>query len=262
MTLAVRALMFLLFLLGGTALFAKEHIRQVQEELRRRNLYFGDIDGKPSPELSNSIKIYQARKGFSPTGMIDPVTAMSLNVDEAATADVARQWPDLPVLKSDTARQVPEERRVALQQQSLDATPAPLAPAESPGGGQDVSPAQITALVQQYLYDAETDDIDAQVSYFAYPVEYFDHGPVGPEFVRRDVTNYVKRWPQREYRLLDRVQFFASPSEDETVLEFPISFRVKNQKHTVSGKTRNMWTLKEVDGQLRIVSIREERLRE
>ena len=38
-------------------------MRSTQEELRRRNVYFGDIDGRSSGELEQALKRYQRRKG-------------------------------------------------------------------------------------------------------------------------------------------------------------------------------------------------------
>ena len=80
---------------------ADETVRQVQEELRKRNLYFGNIDGQASPVLVDALKRYQTRKGFAVTGKVDPDTATSLHV-QAAPATATAAMPDMPVLKSDT----------------------------------------------------------------------------------------------------------------------------------------------------------------
>src|SRR6476469_1204572 len=80
---------------------ADETVRQVQEELRKRNLYFGNIDGQSSPGLVDALKRYQARKGFAVTGTVDSDTATSLHVQVVAVA-AAAPLPDMPVLKSDT----------------------------------------------------------------------------------------------------------------------------------------------------------------
>ena len=72
---------------------ADETVRQVQEELRKRNLYFGNIDGQTSPVLVDALKRYQTRKGFTVTGKVDADTATSLHVQAtpvgAATDEVA-----------------------------------------------------------------------------------------------------------------------------------------------------------------------------
>src|SRR5688572_24261344 len=116
----MRAIACLCFILLGTAgvVRADEQIRQAQEELRKRNLYFGNVDGKECPELVGALKRYQARKGFAVSGRVDAETASSLHIQ--ATADSAGSLPDVPVLRSDAARELPPSERVALEQAAED----------------------------------------------------------------------------------------------------------------------------------------------
>jgi len=170
---------------------ADETVRQVQEELRKRNLYFGNIDGQTSPVLVDALKRYQTRKGFTVTGKVDADTAISLHI-QATTATL----PDMPVLKSDIESALPESQRLALQKEAEekpDLTPSPPPPAESPAAGQDLTPERVNKLVQDYLRDAEGSDVAAQVKYYAFPVRYFHHGTVSQQFVAQDTGNYVNR---------------------------------------------------------------------
>jgi len=262
-----RSIFYLCLVLIGTAplLRGDEKIRQAQEELRKRNLYFGNVDGRESSELASALKRYQTRKGFAATGSVDDETAASLHL-QGVTATEA--LPDLPVLRSDSASALPEAQRLALEakaEENLDASPAPMPPAESPSLAQNLTPERITKLVQDYLRDAETDNIAAQVRYFAFPVEYFPHGTVDEHFVTRDVSDYVKRWPERRYTLATPVTFFAL-GQDETQVEFVLAFEVRSKSRTTrnaaSGHTRNWWTLRPEGDDLKIVAIREQRLRE
>jgi hypothetical protein len=259
---------FALLIAASGTVQADETVRQVQEELRKRNLYFGNIDGQESPELAGALKRYQKRKGFAVTGSVNEETATSLHIQAATVAsDIA--LPDVPVLKSDTASALPESQRLALQREAEekpDLVPNPPPPAESPGPGQDLNPEQVTKLVQDYLRDGETQDIAAQVKYFAFPVQYFDHGSQSEKFVARDTRKYVERWPERKYSLTEPVSFFASDSEGETNIEFTISFELQNKarknKNRAVGRTKNWWTVRAEGGELKIVAIREQRLRE
>jgi hypothetical protein len=257
----------LLIAMSGT-LRADETVRQVQEELRKRNLYFGNIDGEESPELAGALKRYQKRKGFADTGKVDQETASSLHIQAEKLAST-EALPDGPVLKSDTASALPESQRLALQREAEekpDLAPSPPPPAESPGPGEDLNPQQVTKLVEDYLRDAETQDVPAQVKYFAFPVQYFDHGVVSEKFVADDTRNYVKRWPTRKYTLTEPVSFFASDSEGETNIEFTIAFQLQNtarkDKNRATGRTKNWWTVRAEGGDLKIVAIREQRVRE
>lgn len=247
---------------------ADETVRQVQEELRKRNLYFGNIDGQTSPVLVDALKRYQTRKGFAVTGKVDADTATSLHI-QATTVTATAALPDMPVLRSDTESALPESQRLVLQKESEekpDLIPSPPPPAESPAPGQDLTPERVTKLVQDYLRDAESADVAAQLKYYAFPVRYFDHGTVAQEFVAQDTGNYVKRWPERKYALTGPVTFFAAGQEGETVVEFAIAFDLRSAARTAKnraiGRTRNWWTIKANGDELKIVAIREARLRE
>src|SRR3954471_14771760 len=62
------------------AILADEQVRRVQEELRKRHLFYGDTTGEISPALTSAISRYQQRKGFCLTGRLDPETSLSLGV--------------------------------------------------------------------------------------------------------------------------------------------------------------------------------------
>ena len=266
----MRTLTSLLCLLLSISSLARadETVRQVQEELRKRNLYFGNIDGQTSPVLVDALKRYQTRKGFTVTGKVDEDTATSLHI-QATTAAATATLPDMPVLKSDIESALPESQRLALQKEAEekpDLTPSPPRRLNRPGPGQDLTPERVNKLVQDYLRDAESADVAAQVKYYAFPVRYFDHGTVSQEFVAQDTGNYVKRWPERKYTLTGPVTFFAAGKEGETAVEFTITFELRNAARTTKnravGRTKNWWTIQANGDDLKIVAIREARLRE
>jgi hypothetical protein len=261
-------ILLLLFVSLSPPARADESVRQVQEELRKRNLYFGNIDGQSTAVLVDALKRYQARKGFVVTGTVDRETATSLNI-EITTVAASAPLPDVPVLKSDTASALPESQRLALQREAEekpDQTPTPPPPAEAPPPGQDLPAERVNKFVQDYLRDGEGSDIPAQVKYYAFPVRYFDHGVVSEQFVTKDTTNYVKRWPERKYTLASPVTFFASGNEGETKVEFTIAFDLQSTarptKNKAVGRTKNWWTLRGNGEELKIVAIQEARLRE
>ena len=249
----------------GTAVRADEKIRQAQEELRKRNLYFGNVDGQESAELGGALRRYQTRKGFVATGTVDDETAASLHIQTTSSLTVL---PDVPVLRSDNASALPSVVKIELEEkggENPDLSTDPAPPAESPGAAQNLSPERITKLVQDYLRDGETDNVAAQVNYFGFPIEYFPHGVVDKQFVTRDISDYVKRWPERHYVLAGPVNFFAL-GKDETAVEFVIGFDVRSNGRTTrkvaSGRTKNWWTVRPVGDDLKIVAMREQRLRE
>jgi len=262
-----RAAIILLFLaVAALSLRADEATRLAQEELRKRNLYFGEVDGQMKRELIDALKRYQARKGFDVTGSLDEATANSLNISVAASSKPpAVNWPDVPVLKSDAARAASPTAPAEAPNESPPVVPAAET---SPLGGDHSTPTtpppreDVTKLVQDYLHDAATNDVDLQVRYYDFPVDYFDHGRVNRDFVAKDTSDYVKRWPERVYTLVGAVNASPAGSDGSVTVQFRIAFEVRNKKHAVSGKTENYWTLKPQGENLRIVAIKEQRLHE
>src|SRR5688572_4966234 len=98
------AFVLLTFLFPASLLQAQDEVRSVQEELRRRSLYFGNVDGRESAELAEATKRYQRRKGFPATGKADRETLRSLGLVPRAPNEPPPpelNWPAEPVLKSD-----------------------------------------------------------------------------------------------------------------------------------------------------------------
>lgn len=220
----------------GMAVHADETTRQVQEELRKRNLYFGDFNGQITPELIGALKRYQRRKGFEVTGTLDADTAASLHVQStvALTEKILPEGPDLPIV--------------------------PDPPAEAPSASQDISPDRVNKFVETYLRDAESNDIFLQAWFYTFPVQYFQYGPKDQSFVVRDITYHVKDWPERKYKLTAPVIFVAGPNEGEIAIEFSIAYHRRNKKRTASGKAKYFWTVRPEGDDLKIVAIREQLL--
>lgn len=224
------------FLATMSAVQADETTRHVQEELRKRNLYFGDIDGQSTPELIGALKRYQKRKGFAVTGAVDGDTAASLHVQStvAFTEKTSPDEVDLPI--------------------------DPEPPAEAPTPWQNISPDRVNKFVETYLRDAETNDIYLQAWFYAYPVDYFQYGRKEQPFVIQDIRYHVKDWPERKYKLIAPPTLMASGKEGETRIEFSIDYMRRNKNGATSGKAKYFWTVRSEGDDLRIVSIREQLL--
>lgn len=71
-------------LVAVSSLQADEHVRRLQEELRKRHLFYGNADGEYSPALVTALSRYQAKKGFPVTGRLDSETSSSLGISHPA----------------------------------------------------------------------------------------------------------------------------------------------------------------------------------
>jgi hypothetical protein len=264
---------------ASAKVFADEQTRRIQEELRRRSIYFVEIDGKFTEEISRALKAYQKRKGFPVTGEADADTLAALNIAKAPATDP--RWPEMPVLKSDVARRIREEERKLVEElnpiaeppdpadailaEEADLKPGTVsvaAPAEkgSAETGKAMSREQAEQFVQEYLDACESNDLAREMAFYADEVRYFDHGPVNTAFIEQDVSAFYKRWPKRSYHLYNLEVVKSLPAE--TFVKFRIGFQYRGVGHRVAGKTENVFAIQHAGGRPKFIAMREQRLRD
>jgi peptidoglycan hydrolase-like protein with peptidoglycan-binding domain len=246
-----------------------EQMRRAQEELRKRNLYFGDIDGRQTPETAAAIHEYQRRKGFGATGEIDTVTADSLKLP-------AGNLPDAPVLRSDVA--LTKSEREKLKAQPAPAAPAtlgaggPVEAASDPVGPLDKPPPeskrapreqekQATEIVAEYLGDLQSNVPARELRHYAKQVDYLHHGAVKRTSIEAQARTYQRLWPRREYRLIAAKAYVSRSHPDEVTVKYRVAFTVSNPRtcRIARGVTLNSVTLHLVDGRMEIVAVKEQR---
>ena len=228
--------------------FANEETRRVQEELRKRHLFFRDIDGRASLEYATALKRYQARQGFPASGVADATTLYSLGIGEVPSpAEGVADLPDVPVLKSDAA--LPE----------LKPAPAPVPTKEQNAG--DVAKAEIHAFLRRYFDACQSPNPQDELGFYGDRVAYFDHGAVDKTYIQNELAVYNQRWPVRRYSLGDSVRVVRN--QNFTIVKVRISFEVANPPNNrkASGKTDNTFSLAKRGDSLEIVSVKETRVR-
>ncbi len=239
---------FLCALIARSAALAGEETRQVQEELRKRHLFFRDIDGRESREYALALKRYQQRMGFAQTGVADDVTLYSLGIGEPPSpAEGAGNLPDVPVLKSDAS--VPETNR----------PPAPVPTKEQ--NARNVSKSEIQAFLRRYFDACQSPNPDDELSFYGERVAYFDHGVVDRSYIKNELAVYDQRWPTRKYTIGDSLRVVRSGNN--TVAKIRVAFQVANTEHNrkASGRTDDTINLAKRGDSLEIVAIQEARVR-
>jgi hypothetical protein len=291
-TSARLALLFLFLSFFAGVLRAQEDLRSVQEELRRRDLYFGDVNGRDSAELQTATKRYQERKGFPATGKPDRETLKSLGLvprapDEPPPAELA--WPQEPVLPSDekidtaaVAGALNEETGIApaavvpksqaQRARSLSAKPRNAATAasnapvvDSTGKLAKNSPVipgpELAKFASDYFATMGKNDIKRQLKFYADNVDYYRNGKIDRRIVEQTLRRYQARWPNRRYTMGKEIRYSPINSRGEIVMTFPVSFTLKDGKRTVSGQTDNRLSIIAATVDPRIASISEQRVR-
>lgn len=242
-------LFFLLVLLSWSNIArGDEQTRQVQEELRKRHLFFRDIDGRPSLEYAIALKRYQARQGFAVSGIADEMTLYSLGIGEPTSpAEGTTDLPDIPVLKSDAA--LPD----------LRPRPAPV-PTKAQNAG-DVAKAEIRSFLRRYFDACQSANPQDELLFYADRIEYYDHGAVDKPYIQNELAVYNQRWPSRRYTMGDSLRIVRSGTN--TLVKVRVAFEVANPAHDrkARGRTDDTFSLAKRGDSLEIVSIKEARVR-
>jgi peptidoglycan hydrolase-like protein with peptidoglycan-binding domain len=288
-------------LLTSIALFAPwiahadEQIRSMQEELRRRNIYFGEIDGRSTAELTEATRKYQRRKGIAATGDADTNTLRSLGLlprfmDEPPPRDL--NWPEEPVLKSDATADVANIAQEVSRETGVVATnltggkpvdkPNARVSTSRRGGSRASSslgresspppiaqkndarlePAELNRYIREYLKAVEGNDLRREIRFYGDRVQYYHNGWVDRRVVEESLRRYYQRWPRRSYKLLSALNYSFNPRKGEIVCTFRISFSLKSRGKTVRGQTDNQFLITAATADPRIVSIQERRVRQ
>ena len=278
-------LLSLLFLVSIAR--ADEQVRAVQEELRRRNVYFGDIDGQRTPELDKATQRYQKRKGFATNGNDDRDTLRSLGLlprdaNEAPPKEL--QWPAEPVLKSDAkidivaeAKEISAETGVAAESIAPEMTKATArktavestgTPLTSPSQNRSVSArdprlegAELSHFILSYMQAVSHNDVRKELEFYGDHVSYYDNGQVDRRIIENSLKRYYRRWPSRHYQVMPKFTVERSSQRGEIVLSILVDFTLKSKGQVVRGRTQNRLTINAGTADPRIVAIEEHRVR-
>ena len=237
-------------LLAPAVVSADEITRRVQEELRKRRLFNGDIDGQQTPELGIALKRYQERKGFPASGVVDAQTVRSMGLAEPGGEPPA----NIPILRSEAPAQP-----VAEEAQPPAPTPMSLA------GDINVPPPsreELREFMQRYLAACETENVSDELAFYAPRVDYFAHGIVPKTYVRNQLVAYNETWPRRKYVMDGDVTL--SKRGDNTAATALVVYELANpaQNRKADGKVNHTIVLaRHAESNFEIVGIQEQRAR-
>ncbi len=285
----VASFLLLAFAASTPPLSAQDQTRSVQEELRRRSLYFGNVDGRDSEELQEATKRYQRRKGFAATGEADRTTLRSLGLVERGPDEPPPKeldWPEGPILPSDekldsvaladslseetgiapasvVSKEVAKERGLTTKSRRKGGSAAPVIDetlvraADSPF----MTKEEIARFANEYFRSRGSNDLKRQLRLYADQVEYYSNGKIDRRLVEQTLRRYHARWPRRTYRVGDMTSYTRVPDRGEIILTFPVTLTLRDGTRTVKGETENRLVIRAATVDPRIVSISERRIR-
>jgi hypothetical protein len=119
---------------------------------------------------------------------------------------------------------------------------------------------EISAFVRHLLYLNGKKDLAAVAPFYADKVDYYDRGIVSRDKVLQDLKYYFRNWAVIDTRL-DGDVLMTGFEPEVRIVKFISSFSVKNGKKAIAGKTENIWMIQRINGELRLIDVKEKVLK-
>jgi hypothetical protein len=89
-------------------------------------------------------------------------------------------------------------------------------------------------FVANFVKAFGSNNLDAQLQYYADRVDYYERGQVSKEIIRKDLEHDIATWPNRNYSMPDP-KITITPNGDGFTAEFRMRYTLTNPKGTSSG---------------------------
>ena len=244
------ALLSMLLLCSIPDLYADDQIAAVQEKLKSRGFYYGEVDGKNNNETAAAITRFQVRSGFQITGELNEETLQSLGLE--LSQPVRQNTENDPAPRIEAWRALLEQDRQFLKQTSPQPTERTT---DQIFDASRMS--QIRDFVAGFVVAGIGSDVEPELQFYADTADYYDSGLVGKDFIRNDILRYNQKWPVRRYWLEGDVRMLNEMDADPIEVSFQIKYVVRNeQKESRGTAIKTLKLQKKLDG-LEITSVRE-----
>ncbi|MCE5245117.1 MAG: hypothetical protein LLF99_18150, partial [Desulfobacteraceae bacterium] len=116
--------------------------------------------------------------------------------------------------------------------------------------------------VRRILSLNERKDVTATLSHYADQVNYYDRGNVDRDYIRKDMGYYFRNWDTIHSALEGEVVMIVTGEPDMRIVKFVSAYTVQNAKRTATGRTENIWKVKRINSDLKIVDVKQRIIRE
>ena len=213
----------LLFLRSVGGLYADAEIAAVQEMLKSRGFYYGEINGENNNETAAAITRFQVRSGLEVTGELNDETLRSLGLNPSQPVEPNAEDHSQP--RTEAWRALREQDREFLRQTTSSQPTDQVREQRLEVSSVD----QIRDFVAGFVVAGISADVEAELQFYAEKADYYDSGFVSKDFIRNDILRYNQKWPIRRYWLEGDVRILDGVDGDPIEVRYQIRYFVKNQ---------------------------------
>jgi hypothetical protein len=180
----------------------------------------------------------------------------------------------------------PSNRTVPLRDQEIfaqskDATVLILAPKKVQLGGQSAGRSQspqneppseisggpktepvsmkpsLLAFVQAFIQSGASDRLETVMQFYAPTVNYYDKGAVDQEFIRKDLSEFRRRWPRREYQMFENPVARTGPGPNQFQVGCRVGYVLGDRRNEMRGISDVTILVQDNDGTYSILAVHE-----
>jgi hypothetical protein len=150
--------------------------------------------------------------------------------------------------------------QTATKEEEQISEPTPIISEPTPIISEPTSMDQIRNFVSAFVVAGISEDVGAELQFFAEKADYYDRGTVSKAFIREDILRYNQKWPVRRYWLDGEIRVLSEMEADPIEVRYQIRYAVRNQRRESSGKAIKTLKLRKTQNGLAITSVREKTL--
>src|ERR1700737_3645733 len=209
--------------------------------------------GAIAERINFAIPVDQARsmilmaynRGFTPSNRIAPLRTQEIFAQskDATVLILAPKQPDF-VSRQPPRPQPSENDSSSAVFPDQSSEPIPMKPT-------------LQAFISAFIQSGSSDHLDSVMQFYAPTVSYYDKGIVDESFVRKDLAEYRRRWPRREYELVDSPVARAGSHPSQYTVNYRLGFVVADRRRELRGTTSITAVVEDNDGTYRISGIHE-----
>jgi hypothetical protein len=115
----------------------------------------------------------------------------------------------------------------------------------------------LLAFVQAFIQSGASDRLDSIMQFYAQRVNYFDKGAVDGDFILSDLSDFRRRWPRREYQLLDRPVGRAGAESNQFLVSYRVGYVLSDRRKEMRGISNVTIQVQDDNGTYTVLAIQE-----
>jgi hypothetical protein len=128
-------------------------------------------------------------------------------------------------------------------------------------GGQSNRPVtmkpSLLAFVQAFIQSGASDRLESVMQFYAQTVNYYDKGAVDGDFILSDLTGFRRRWPRREYELLNTPVARAGPGANQFLVSYRVGYVLSDRRKETRGISDVTIQVQDDNGTYTVLAIQE-----